>query len=93
MKRAGPALTQCLRQYHHAGIILLVPPGGNPAPLLARCKERHWTPASVPVEGTGRGGDIRHAFTSRYYFFISAHFDSATVVKAWSPGMVATTFM
>ena len=28
----------------------------------------------------------------RFYFFISEHFDSAGVVKACSPGIVATTF-
>ena len=52
------------------------------------------TPAPLPL--AGEGNKTADSLTAQAglptYFFNMAHFDSATVVKAWSPGMVATTF-
>lgn len=38
---------------------------------------------------TCKGGSSRHRCA--FYRFIAGHLDSAGVVKAWSPGTVATT--
>ncbi|XYI34075.1 hypothetical protein MNJPNG_18235 [Cupriavidus oxalaticus] len=58
------------------------------------CKRLPSPPAPLPRAGEGSkpAGSLTVEASLPSYFFNIAHFDSATVVNAWSPGMVATTF-
>lgn len=71
-------------------------PQARSAPARHPSKEA-WAGSSERARGAGRSSgrsDARNAHRAAAiaYFFSSAHFDSAGVVKAWSPGIVATTF-
>ncbi|SOZ59559.1 hypothetical protein CBM2614_A350106 [Cupriavidus taiwanensis] len=63
----------------------------GPTVLAHRPQPLALKPSPLPLSRKQERGANRGSADGSY-FFNMAHFDSATVVKAWSPGMVATTF-